>query len=417
MNLVKNFIFNTRIINIIFFGLFLRVIALIFFKHPIRINPGEDSQSTIPFGDTDIYIRIGNELFDKNSEFYINGLVSSPVHMPGYPTWIYLLNFLSQNQIGYLTGDIIISGITIYIIYQLSQVIFNDEWVSKISAFIFSIYPFSIFYSISGLSETLYVFLILSSILLFYKNYFFYGSIVIILSIYVKGISDYIAPILILIFSFFVYKDTFKQGLKRFFLYFLTYCVIMFPWWVHNWNKYNKFVRTDLAYGYHMYAGNNFMNKSGGGIGGTDVDHSQILGYGIRTLTDPSGYIRSDKIFKKEAYNYILEDPNRFLKQYIKKFYRFWSFVPYAKEYKNLTYSIISFVSFGFIFFLSIIFLLQNFKSYFYKISPLLTFLGIITAIYTLTIVSLRYRYPIEPIMIIFASFSLKRILKFYKLL
>jgi len=417
MNLVKNFIFNTRIINIIFFGLFLRVIALIFFKHPIRINPGEASQGTIPFGDTDIYIRIGNELFDKNSEFYINGLVSSSVHMPGYPTWIYLLNFLSQNQIGYLTGDIIISGITIYIIYQLSQVIFNDEWVSKISAFIFSIYPFSIFYSISGLSETLYVFLILSSILLFYKNYFFYGSIVIILSIYVKGISDYIAPILILIFSFFVYKDTFKQGLQRFFLYFLTYCVIMSPWWVHNWNKYNKFVRTDLAYGYHMYAGNNFMNKSGGGSGGTDVDNSQILGYEIRQRWNPSDYIRSDKIFKKEAYNYILEDPNRFLKQYIKKFYRFWSFVPYAKEYKNLTYSIISFVSFGFIFFLSIIFLLQNFKSYFYKISPLLTFLGIMTAIYTLTIVSLRYRYPIEPIMIIFASFSLKRILKFYKLL
>ena len=409
MNLVKNFIFNTRIINIIFFGLFLRVIALILFKHPIRINPGEASQSTTPFGDTDIYIRIGNELFDKNSEFYINGLVSSPLHMPGYPTWIYLLNILSQNQIGYLTGDIIISGITIYIIYQLSQVIFNDEWVSKISAFIFSIYPFSIFYSISGLSETLYVFLILSSILLFYKNYFFYGSIVIILSIYVKGISDYIAPILILTFSFFVFKNTFKQGLQKLFLYFLTYCVIMSPWWIHNWNKYNKFVRTDLAYGYHMYAGNNFMNKSGGGIGGIDVDHT--------TLTVPSDYIRSDKIFKKEAYNYILEDPNRFLKQYIKKFYRFWSFVPYAKEYKNLTYSIISFVSFGFIFFLSIIFLLQNFKSYFYKISPLLTFLGIITAIYTLTIVSLRYRYPIEPIMIIFASFSLKRILKFYKLL
>ena len=417
MNLVKNFIFNTRIINIIFFGLFLRVIALIFFKHPISINPGEASQSTIPFGDTDIYIRIGNELFDKNSEFYINGLVSSPLHMPGYPTWIYLLNFLSQNQIGYLIGDIIISGITIYIIYQLSQVIFNDEWVSKISAFIFSIYPFSIFYSISGLSETLYVFLILSSILLFYKNYFFYGSIVIILSIYVKGISDYIAPILILIFSFFVYKDTFKQGLQRFFLYFLTYCVIMSPWWIHNWNKYNKFVRTDLAYGYHMYAGNNFMNKSGGGVGGIDVDHSQILGYEISQRSDPSDYIRSDKIFKQETYNYILEDPNRFLKQYIKKFYRFWSFVPHAKEYKNLTYSITSFLSFGFIFFLSIIFLLQNFKSYFYKISPLLIFIGLITAIYTLTIVSLRYRYPIEPIMIIFASFSLKRILKFYKLL
>ena len=80
MNLVKNFIFNTRIINIIFFGLFLRVIALIFFKHPIRINPGEASQSTTPFGDTDIYIRIGNELFDKSSESYINSIFWKKYH-------------------------------------------------------------------------------------------------------------------------------------------------------------------------------------------------------------------------------------------------------------------------------------------------------------------------------------------------
>ena len=148
---MKKFFFNISIFDIVFFGFFLRILTLIFYSPP-------------KFADTEIYLRIGNELFSK-------GLISSHVHMPGYPIWMYLLNYLTQNQIGYLIGDIIISSITIYIVYQLAQVIFKDELISKISAFIFSIYPFSIFYSISGLSETLYVFLILSSLLLFYKNF------------------------------------------------------------------------------------------------------------------------------------------------------------------------------------------------------------------------------------------------------
>ena len=391
MNLVKNFFFNIRVFDIVFFGFFLRVLSLIFYGAP-------------KFEDTEIYLRIGNELFNK-------GLISSHVHMPGYPVWMYLLNYLTQNQIGYLIGDIIISSITIYIIYQLAQVIFKDELISKISAFIFSIYPFSIFYSISGLSETLYVFLILSSLLLFYKNFFFFGSVIIILSIYVKGMSDYIAPILILIFSFFIYKNSLKTTFKYILLYFFIYCLILSPWWIHNWNKYNDFVRTDLAYGYHIYSGNNIMNESGGGIGGVDVDHSKIF------ESNQNDFVKSDKIFKQEAYKYILEDPVRFLKQSIKKFYRFWSFYPYTKEYKGFMYSIISFISFGFVFLLSIFFLLQNFRNYFYKITPLLTLLVAITSIYTLTIVSLRYRYPIEPILIIFASFTLKKVFKSYKLL
>ena len=158
--------------------------------------------------------------------------------------------------------------------------------------------------------------------------------------VYVKGMSDYIAPILIIIFSFFIYKNSLKTTFKHIALYFFIYCLILSPWWIHNWNKYNEFVRTDLAYGYHIYSGNNIMNESGGGIGGVDVDHSKIF------ESNQNDFVKSDKVFKQEAYKYILEDPIRFLKQSIRKFYSFLSFSPYTKEYKGLIYSIVSFISF-----------------------------------------------------------------------
>ena len=95
------------------------------------------------------------------------------MHMPGYGVWAYLLNYFFDNSIGFKIGDIIISCFTIYLIYLISKEIFLNNFVAKISAFLFTIYPFSIFYSISGLSETLFVFFLLLAILMLYKNYFF----------------------------------------------------------------------------------------------------------------------------------------------------------------------------------------------------------------------------------------------------
>ena len=48
------------------------------------------------------------------------------------------------------------------------------------------------------------------------------------------------------------------------------------PWWAHNWYKYDGFVKLNLSGGYHLYSGNNPENLSGGGIGGTDVNHGSV---------------------------------------------------------------------------------------------------------------------------------------------
>ena len=159
------------------------------------------------------------------------------------------------------------------------------------------------------------------------------------------------------------------------------------------------------------------MNETGGGVGGLDVDHEEILD---SVSHDP---ILSDKIFKDKAYKYIKENPKIFLKSVKTKFLRFWN--PYIQDrpypdgndrislIKNKTiYKIISLLSYGSILFLSLFFLANYERKNFSRIFPLLILILLFTIAYSLTIVSIRYRFPIEFILIIFASYSLKKIMR-----
>ena len=371
--------------EIIFLSFFVRIASLILY--PSKVLP-----------DTYTYLKIGEEIFSGK-------IIQTPLHMPGYGIWMFLFNFITQNNYGVIIGDIVVSCLTVYVIYLLSYEIFKKKEISIISALIFALYPFSIFYSISALSETLFVFLLLLSILMFYRNDFFYGSLLIILSIYIKPTPDIFAPFLILIFSLVIKKYSFKKSIFHLCIYYTLYILLLSPWWFHNWKKYDGFVRINLSGGYHLYSGNNIKNKTGGGIGGIDVDHNwsdeDIKYKGIEFHNK----------FKKEAYNFIKENPKEFVNLTMIKFLRFWQIYPYTDEYKGTIYKLISTLSYGIILILSILFIFNS-KKFLRIISPLLTIIFFTTAIHCITIASIRYRYPIEPILIIFASYTIYKYLK-----
>ena len=371
--------------EIIFLSFFVRIASLILY--PSKVLP-----------DTYTYLKIGEEIFSGK-------IIQTPLHMPGYGIWMFLFNFITQNNYGVIIGDIVVSCLTVYVIYLLSYEIFKKKEISIISALIFALYPFSIFYSISALSETLFVFLLLLSILMFYRNDFFYGSLLIILSNYIKPTPDIFAPFLILIFSLVIKKYSFKKSIFHLCIYYTLYILLLSPWWFHNWKKYDGFVRINLSGGYHLYSGNNIKNKTGGGIGGIDVDHNwsdeDIKYRGIEFHNK----------FKKEAYNFIKENPKEFVNLTMIKFLRFWRIYPYTDEYKGTIYKLISTLSYGIILILSILFIFNS-KKFLRIISPLLTIIFFTTAIHCITIASIRYRYPIEPILIIFASYTIYKYLK-----
>ena len=102
------------------------------------------------------------------------------------------------------------------------------------SAAIAAIYPHFVFYSVSGLTEVFYTFLLLLSIFLFYKKYIVLGIIISILGLLVKPSLDFLNPILVFMFVIFVHKMDWRKASKYLGIYFISYIIIMSPWWIHN---------------------------------------------------------------------------------------------------------------------------------------------------------------------------------------
>jgi hypothetical protein len=71
-------------------------------------------------------------------------------------------------------------------------------------------------------------------------------------------------------------------------------------------------------------------------------------------------------------------------------------------------------LSYGLVLFLAIGFVFRNAKKYFREVIPIFTLIGYLTLVHMVTIGSIRYRFPLEPFLIIFASYFFVDILKKY---
>jgi 4-amino-4-deoxy-L-arabinose transferase-like glycosyltransferase len=338
------------------------------------------------FPDAQAYKTIGQEIFTGK-------IITNHIYMPLYP----ILSFVSGGGSFQILLDIIFSVLSIWLMYLTSAFIFKDRIAALSSAAIAAIYPHFVFYSVSGLTEVFYTFLLLLSIFLFYKKYIVLGIIISILGLLVKPSLDFLNPILVFMFVIFVHKMDWRKAFKYLGIYFISYIIIMSPWWIHQYQKYDSFVRLSLGDGVVLYTGNNPLNKSGGGINGVDVDETIF-----NQIDSP---IDRNIAQKNEAIKYIIENPIQFVKMSGVKFKRFWRLWPYAEEYTQWYIIFISILSYGVVLLLSLGFLFRNSKKYVEKLSPIFALFVYLTLVHMITIGSIRYRFPLEPFLIIFAGY------------
>lgn len=240
----------------------------------------------------------------------------------------------------------------------------------------------------------------------------------------------------------------------------------MSPWWYHNYIKYENFVRLNLSLNYMLYVGNNKNNKSGGGVIIDEDDlrkfperfkvtHSDYdfeifknrpgfenkidyvdekgdvfsftIGYSSGQV-DPGldrdlskvvrkkgleNFILRNTQFKSEALKFISNNPEIFLKNAFIKFKRFWSPIPFAHEFRrNLFFTSVSFLSFSFLLFFSIMGVALNRNWLNLKLIPFYVIIIYTSLIHMILVSSIRYRFVIEWIMIITASYSINFLIK-----
>ena len=348
------------------------------------------------FPDAVAYETIGKEIFSGE-------IVTNNIYMPLYP----ILSHITGGGIVRILMDIIISVISVWLIFLLSLNFFQDRFSALLSAFAASIYPHFLFYSVSGLTEIFFTFLLLLSFLLFYKKRFFLAIVISILAILVKPTFDFLNPILVIIFVRYVHDGSWKKVTQYLSVYAISYMVIMSPWWVHQYQKYGEFVRLSLGDGIVLYSGNNPLNKTGGGIMGLDVNIDQF--------SNEKNPVISNKKMKAAAIEYIIQNPDRFVELAGLKFMRFWRLWPHTEHYQQWYVVAASLLSYGVILFLAIGFIFRNVGMYLKRLTPIFALFGYLTLVHMVTIGSIRYRFPLEPFLIIFAGYFFVDILKRYE--
>jgi len=314
-----------------------------------------------------------------------------PYEMPLYPILIAIFG----HGIGQISADISLSVISVWLVYALTNELFANKYAAIFASAAAACYPPLIFFSVVGLSETLFITLILASFLLWYRMQFTAAAIFAVLAILTRPIFDLFAPLMVIVSALVVHRLSWKATLPKLAVYAVIYCMLMMPWWLNNFEVYGTFVRLTPGAGTVLYAGNNPMNHSGGGNVGIDYDLGAFQG-----IADP---VQRDNAIKKAAFAYIIENPRRFLELAGLKFMRMWRPWPANEGYKSLSTILVAVFSFVPILLLALggLFLTRKIVR---RTAPILLFSIGYTAVHLILPATIRYRLPLEPFLLIFAG-------------
>jgi hypothetical protein len=332
------------------------------------------------------------------AEIWAGNLISNDATMPLYPLLIAIFGGAKQAHV-YI--GVIFGVISVVLVGAFARTLFEDSKVGLVAAWMMSIYPMAIFYGAVGLTESVFVPLVLGAFFALHKNRLVWASTLFTLSILTRPTMDVFAPIVILWNSLFIRKKGVFLAFRDLMVYGVLYALIMSPWWYHNLKKYDHFVRLNQSLGAVFYAGNNLLNLSGGGIQGIDYDFKNVDGFNDRISSDEKGRLLQDAAIK-----YILEDPKRFFEMALVKFFRFWRLTPYAPMVKQNSSALITTVSLAPIIIFAIVTLIIR-RKMFKHFTPILWFVVYLTMIHMVTLASIRYRYPLEPLLIMIAAPSI----------
>lgn len=367
---------HVRLAHVLVLGLAARLLVLAIFPNQ-------------HFADAQAYVETGRALVTT-------GFMSRTNYMPLYPLWTWIWG----GAWGVKVGDILVSTATIWLIWRLSETIIKDRTTALLAASAAAVYPFFLFYAVSGLTETLFTFLLLASILCFYQRRFAFGSALFVLTILIRPTLDLLAPIFIAAFALVIHRTSFREAAYRVAQYACIYIVLMSPWWIDNYLHYGTFVRLDLGAGIVLYSGNNPLNISGGGVvggeKGSDVDLTPFS-----SITDP---VKRNTALETAAKTFIEHHPLRFIELAGIKFVRFWRLWPYAGEYEQLWVIAASVLSYGVLLGFSILYLAADGWRNARLLAPIVLLTTYLTLVHMATIASIRYRFPLEPFIVILGS-------------
>jgi hypothetical protein len=188
-----------------------------------------------------------------------------------------------------------------------------------------------------------------------------------------------------------------REALKRAIVMTAITGAILFPWMLRNYLVFHACVPLTTMGGYTFYEGNSPHNSTGGPGGSLPFPDTRGM-----------SEIEKDRFLRQEAIRAIRENPHRMTGLIWSKFKRLWNIKLNTDNpaYASRLTVLASMISFTPVLILFIIGLVVSWKRRRELIYLYLLILHT-TAINLAFVSSLRYRLPLEPFMIIVASYAL----------
>lgn len=308
----------------------------------------------------------------------------------------------------------VISSLTIILVFLIAKQVFNGT-VGLISAFLASFYPYFIFFTGDILAETTYTFFIALSIYLLLalykknclKNRIFAG-ISLGLTFLTKGSF--------LIFFFFVFiwilikERNFPTAIKNSIQIFLFSLLIMLPWAIRSSIFYNSFMIMPPGGGREIWRAVNplAIKLETTGSLNTEKDRWQPSFEYFPKKREKEiqklGPLVADRQFRKEAMAFIKKDFKGFLRHAKLKFFHFWRLWPRIGSKRN---KLIAKCTSAWILPLGWLGIILSLKKYWRTTILLIFLIAAFNFTHMIFFCNIRYRIPIDPYIIIFASYTI----------
>jgi len=329
--------------------------------------------------------------------------------MPGYPLFV----ALGRTVHGVQFHQAIIDTSTVLATYLLAR-----RWLSKgaslLAAAAIAFNPFMVYFSALVLSETLYTsMLIWSCVLLVWHPNFLWGGIILALSVLVRP-SAVALPVLLGIVSVFVNYNPGVIPPRKAWLrlpvgttMLLLVILILSPWAIRNKSHFGQWVWLSTNGGVTRYDGFN--------PDATGASDQRFLSSPEFRFLRHMGEVDRDEYLSQQAGNWIRDtwhrDPMRLVRLTAAKIGRTFSPIPLSAEFggKRL-YMLIAAVYSIPLLTLSVVGLWASRltrSARLFLLSPVLYF----TMIHAVSVGSLRYRVPVEPLLAVLAAAGLMTIL------
>ena len=343
-----------------------------------------------------------------------NKLIPSVFMPPLYVFFLYLLKLLTPTNIELvkvvLITQAILSTITIFIFYKLSNFFFSKNW-SIINSLSLSVFPLAIYTATQISSVTLQFFLLILYLYLFFlvcRSQKF-GQLKIFCLSLVSGLlmllrGEFYLIFIISVVYLFVLK---KLSLQKTTTIFLISLLVISPYLVRNYFTFNKITITKSV-GYNLWKGNNPYTT----VEGTHTSNWRaVTAYSHDNLFQEIADLPKDhlyefhynELFFQKALGHIKKEPVLFVKRYIKKFLSFFYF-NINSEYHNY-YSPLFIIPLVFVSLCSSIGIIISIKDFNFEKGYLLLYLLSTICIFSIFFILPRYKMAILPVQLIFMNY------------